>query len=155
MLNSYYPKRTTARNILIALIAISGLLLSRLGHAEEAPFTKKLGQFTLYTPVLSSPAFGYGYDFVGKEHFLMAETKLVDYQSKLYLTFGGAFDATSQGDSALGQNARNFFDGIPYLGLHVEVPLWKVIHIGGFASRDWELGKNLAGIKTNLVIQYW
>ena len=79
----------------------------------------------------------------------------MDWKKKLYLTAGGIADVEGQGDSALNENGRNTFDGIPFIGIHVKIPLWEVVNVGGFYARDWEEGKNLAGLKADFALRFW
>jgi len=126
----------------------------RPAQASDAPHTFKWKDYTFYTPVLSDPSVAYLYDLIGKESLVAGETTLVDWKGKIFLTAGGIFDISNDNGGELKNNSRNTFSGIPFAGLHVRLPLWKIFHVGGFYARDWERGKNIAGPKADVMLRF-
>lgn len=142
------------KKLLLAIVFMSTLSIAKAD--EKIPFTVEWKNLTLYTPVLSDPSIGYAYDFIGKESLITAEFTLADWKDKIYLTAGGLLEPSDKSDGELKQDKRNVLDGIPFVGVHIGVPF---VHekwtLGGFYARDWELGKNLTGVKTNFKIRFW
>lgn len=109
---------------------------------------------------LAEPSVVYLYDFIGKENLLGLETALlrIEKWKNATVVVGAVADIDGGGDSALTGEGREFLNGKPFVGLHMDVPEFLLddkIKIGGFYGRDFSQGKNIIGLKSSFEFRFW
>jgi len=129
-------------------------------NAVDKPYTLDVGDFTIYLPVVSDPHITYLYDLIGGESLIGGETTLLGYKDRILLAGGVVADASGEGNSELKDQSRSAFNGIPFIGLNFNLPIFddlvgKRLLFGGFYARDFDAKENLAGFKANISVRFW
>lgn len=147
------------KKIIAAILILAGPAWAPAQENESWIDTIKYeaGDFTIQTP-FRDPSVAFIYDFVGRENLLAIEGSILTHKKikNVSVTLGGASDASNEGTGELRERFREFLkSGSPYIGLRYVYDVTKMIHVGAAVGRNFEEGKNFAGVKTSFEIRFW